>query len=69
MKLIWKFNLVLLAVVVLSRSSLAAVVSYTVLQANAREEILQNARADDGVGAVRRATTPTRRSSRCSRRS
>ena len=43
MKLIWKFNAVLLAIFVVG-FVLCGVVSYTVLQANAREEILDNAR-------------------------
>jgi HAMP domain-containing protein len=43
MKLIWKFNLVLLGIFVLG-FAIAGYVSYRVLQANAREEIVQNAR-------------------------
>ena len=43
MKLIWKFNLAILAVAAVA-FILAAVVSYTVLHANARDEVLQNAR-------------------------
>ncbi|MEO8564884.1 MAG: DUF3365 domain-containing protein [Betaproteobacteria bacterium] len=43
MKLIWKFNLAILAVAA-AAFILAAVVSYTVLHANARDEVLQNAR-------------------------
>jgi len=43
MKLIWKFNLVLLGIFVLG-FAIAGYVSYGVLQANAREEIVQNAR-------------------------
>ena len=43
MKLIWKFNLVLLGIFVLG-FTIAGYVSYRVLQANAREEIVQNAR-------------------------
>ncbi|MEP6996656.1 MAG: DUF3365 domain-containing protein [Betaproteobacteria bacterium] len=43
MKLIWKFNLALAAVAAVA-FLLAAVVSYTVLHANARDEVLQNAR-------------------------
>ena len=43
MKLIWKFNLAILAVAAVA-FVLAAVVSYTVLHANARDEVLQNAR-------------------------
>jgi HAMP domain-containing protein len=43
MKLIWKFNLVLLGIFVLG-FLIAGYVSYRALQANAREEILQNAR-------------------------
>jgi len=43
MKLIWKFNLLLLAIFVLG-FVVAGLVSYRVLQANAREEIVQNAR-------------------------
>jgi protein-histidine pros-kinase len=42
-KLVWKFNLVLLAIFVIG-VGIAALVSYRVLQANAREEIIQNAR-------------------------
>jgi protein-histidine pros-kinase len=43
MKLMWKFNLVLLALFVVG-FALTGFVSYNVLQANAREEILDNAR-------------------------
>ena len=43
MKLIWKFNLVLLGIFVLG-FVIAGYVSYTALQKNARQEILQNAR-------------------------
>ncbi|MGH8799553.1 MAG: c-type heme family protein [Casimicrobiaceae bacterium] len=43
MKLIWKFNLALGAVAAVA-FILAAIVSYTVLHANARDEVLQNAR-------------------------
>ena len=43
MKLIWKFNLVLLGIFVLG-FIIAGFLSYRALQANAREEILQNAR-------------------------
>ncbi len=43
MKLIWKFNLVLLGIFALG-FLIAGYVSYNALQANAREEILQNAR-------------------------
>ncbi|MEP7183326.1 MAG: DUF3365 domain-containing protein [Betaproteobacteria bacterium] len=43
MKLIWKFNLVLLGIFVLG-FLVAGYVSWSALQANAREEILQNAR-------------------------
>ncbi len=43
MKLIWKFNLAILAVAAVA-FILAAIVSYTVLHANARDEVLQNAR-------------------------
>jgi HAMP domain-containing protein len=43
MKLIWKFNLVLLGIFLLG-FAIAGYVSYRVLQANAREEIVQNAR-------------------------
>jgi HAMP domain-containing protein len=42
-KLIWKFNLVLLGIFVLG-FAFAGYTSYNALQANAREEILQNAR-------------------------
>ena len=42
-KLVWKFNLVLLAIFVIG-VGVAALVSHRVLQANAREEIVQNAR-------------------------
>ncbi|MEO8305529.1 MAG: DUF3365 domain-containing protein [Betaproteobacteria bacterium] len=43
MKLIWKFNLVLFGIFVLG-FLIAGYISYRALQANAREEILQNAR-------------------------
>ena len=43
MKLMWKFNIVLLAVFVVG-FAVTALISYGVLQANAREEILDNAR-------------------------
>ena len=43
MKLIWKFNLVLLAIFVLG-FAIFGIVSYAVLHSNAREEILDNAR-------------------------
>jgi protein-histidine pros-kinase len=43
LKLIWKFNLAILAVAAVA-FILAAIVSYTVLHANARDEVLQNAR-------------------------
>jgi protein-histidine pros-kinase len=43
MKLIWKFNLVLLGIFALG-FLVAGYVSYKALQANAREEVLQNAR-------------------------
>jgi protein-histidine pros-kinase len=43
MKLMWKFNIALLAVFVIG-FAITAFVSYGVLQANAREEILDNAR-------------------------
>jgi protein-histidine pros-kinase len=43
MKLIWKFNLVLLGIFVLG-FLIAGFISYRALQSNAREEILQNAR-------------------------
>jgi len=43
LKLIWKFNLTILAVAAVA-FIVAAVVSYTVLHANARDEVLQNAR-------------------------
>ena len=43
MKLIWKFNLVLLGIFVLG-FLIAGYISYRALQDNAREEILQNAR-------------------------
>ena len=43
MKLIWKFNLVLLGIFLMG-FAIAGYVSYQVLQANAREEIVQNAR-------------------------
>jgi HAMP domain-containing protein len=42
-KLIWKFNIAILAVAAVA-FILAAIVSYTVLHANARDEVLQNAR-------------------------
>ena len=43
MKLIWKFNLVLFGIFLLG-FAVAGYVSYNALQANARQEILQNAR-------------------------
>ncbi len=43
MKLIWKFNLVLLGIFLLG-FVIAGYISYRALQANAREEVLQNAR-------------------------
>jgi HAMP domain-containing protein len=43
MKLMWKFNLVLLAVFIVGFIA-TGLISYSVLQANAREEILDNAR-------------------------
>ena len=43
MKLIWKFNLVLLGIFALG-FLVAGYVSYHALQANAREETVQNAR-------------------------
>ena len=43
MTLIWKFNLALIAIFVVG-FALASLVSYKVLHANAREEVLQNAR-------------------------
>ena len=43
MRLMWKFNLVLLAVFVVGFIA-TGLISYSVLQANAREEILDNAR-------------------------
>ncbi len=43
MKLIWKFNLVLLGIFLLG-FIIAGYISYLALQANAREEVLQNAR-------------------------
>jgi HAMP domain-containing protein len=43
MKLIWKFNLVLLGIFLLG-FAITGYVSYNALQANAREEIVQNAR-------------------------
>ena len=43
MKLIWKFNLVLLGIFALG-FLIAGYISYRALQANAREEVLQNAR-------------------------
>jgi HAMP domain-containing protein len=43
MNLMWKFNLVLLALFLVG-FALTGIVSYNVLQANAREEILDNAR-------------------------
>ena len=43
MKLIWKFNLLLFGIFLLG-FVIAGAVSWRVLQANAREEIVQNAR-------------------------
>ena len=51
MKLIWKFNLVLLGIFILGFLT-AGYVSHSALQDNAREEILQNARLMMEVGAV-----------------
>ena len=49
MKLMWKFNLVLLAVFAVG-FLVTGLISYNVLQANAREEILDNARYAPTVG-------------------
>ena len=43
MNLVWKFNAALLAIFILG-FALASYVSYRVLQANARQEVLQHAR-------------------------
>ena len=43
LKLIWKFNVVLLAIFLVG-FALTGTISYTVLQSNAREEILEDAR-------------------------
>ena len=53
MKLMWKFNIVLLAVFAIG-FAVTAFISYGVLQANAREEILDNARVMmESAGASR----------------
>ena len=61
MKLVWKFNLVLLGIFVIG-FVIAGYVSHRVLQSNAREEILQHARLimetmhawcrEEGIGSV-----------------
>ena len=43
MKLIWKFNLVLIGIFLIAYAA-AAVVAYYVLQSNAREEVLRTGR-------------------------
>ena len=58
MKLIWKFNLVLLGIFVLG-FAIAGYVSYGVLQANAREEIVQNARLMMEAALASRTYTST----------
>lgn len=58
MKLIWKFNLILGTVFLLGLA-IAGYVSYKVLQANAREEILQNARLMLEAAASSRSYTAT----------
>jgi protein-histidine pros-kinase len=58
MKLIWKFNLALL-VLFASGFALSGYVSYRVLQANARDEILQNARVMMEAALSARAYTIT----------
>lgn len=58
MKLAWKFNLVLLGIFVLG-FVIAGLASHRVLQANAREEILQNARLMMEAALASRAYTNT----------
>src|SRR4030095_600992 len=56
MKLIWKFNLVLLGIFVLG-FVIAGYLSYRALQTNAREEILQNARLMSEAAVPARTST------------
>lgn len=58
MKLIWKFNLVLLGIFLLG-FAIAGYVSYRALQANAREEIVQNARLMMEAALASRTYTST----------
>ena len=58
MKLIWKFNLVLLSIFLIGFLT-AGAVSYRVLQNNAREEILQHARLMMEAALASRAYTNT----------
>ena len=57
-KLIWKFNFVLLAIFVVG-FALIGTISYTVLQSNAREEILDNARVMMEAALASRSYTNT----------
>jgi HAMP domain-containing protein len=57
-KLIWKFNVVLLAIFVVG-FALIGTISYTVLQSNAREEILDNARVMMEAALASRSYTNT----------
>jgi len=58
LKLIWKFNIVLLAIFIVG-FALTGAISYTVLQSNAREEILDNARVMMEVALASRSYTNT----------
>ena len=58
MKLVWKFNLVLLGIFLLG-FAIAGFVSHRVLQHNAREEILQNARLMMEAALASRSYTNT----------
>ena len=57
MKLIWKFNLVLLAIFVLG-FLVAGYVSWSALQANAREEVLRTGRLMMEAASAARDYTP-----------
>jgi protein-histidine pros-kinase len=58
LKLIWKFNAVLLAIFIVG-IALIGTISYTVLRSNAREEILDNARAMMEAAVASRGYTDT----------
>ena len=58
LKLIWKFNVVLLAIFIVG-FALTGTISYAVLQSNAREEILDNARVMMEAALSSRAYTNT----------